>query len=46
MPASPVKRPTLNMRVVADIRQHLCAGSKGTNRVNTLLREAMEQEEI
>jgi len=46
-PPSEIKRPTLNMRVDPDVLQHLRAGGKGwQTRVNTLLREAMEQGRI
>jgi len=46
-PPSEIKRPSLNMRVDPDVLQHLRAGGKGwQTRVNTLLREAMEQGRI
>ena len=43
-PAVAVKRPTLNMRVDADVLEHLRSLGKGwQTRVNQLLREAVDQ---
>jgi len=43
-PAVEVKRPTLNMRVDADVLEHLRQSGKGwQTRVNKVLREAVEK---
>lgn len=43
-PPVAVKRPTLNMRVDADVMEHLRQSGKGwQTRVNKLLREAVEK---
>lgn len=43
-PALPTQRPTLNMRVDADVLSHLRASGQGwQTRVNLLLREAVER---
>lgn len=43
-PPVAVKRPTLNMRVDADVLAHLRASGRGwQTKVNQLLREALEQ---
>ncbi len=43
-PRAAVKRPTLNMRVDADVLEHLRASGKGwQTKVNQLLREAVNQ---
>lgn len=46
-PAVAVKRPTLNMRIDADVLEHLRGLGKGwQTRVNRLLREAVENGRI
>lgn len=46
-PPVAVKRPTLNMRVDADVLEYLRASGKGwQTRVNALLREAVENGKI
>jgi uncharacterized protein (DUF4415 family) len=46
-PPLAVKRPTLNMRVDADILEHLRGLGRGwQTRVNALLREAVEKKQL
>ena len=46
-PALAVKRPTLNMRVDADILEHLRGLGRGwQTKVNALLREAVEKKRL